>query len=418
MDLTAVSIGSPCAALPLHIRPRQHPSRALLAAVAGSSPVISFVPPRTFYSATLWSLVARMRAAGLVRDRSMRFRSYPDCVVAREVVQWFRFTLQVGTVQEAVQLGLALVEGGWLESVSGKDPFQDSDKLFRVRSAATVRQAQSHSPSGSPALSSSGHGGAALSTSSPTLPSRSPSQASPGTLRSFTMRGGRSSFVALRPPPPPRGGQADSGSGSGPPGAQGADAPMGSSKPRQPRASLVGSSMAPQDIHADAGSKPLPSLRADSDPHAVTTISSTQHESSQGSAQHASGRAVADSSTAASGSASAGGAAQSQPPPKSGWLFKKKKGRTFMLWKRRWFVLRGVILEWYRKQGDAVPAGCIDTSTFRITIDATFKSHNTLLVLPRDISRGKTDQYLLQGKDKADALAWMSAVRQACEGQA
>ena len=96
---------------------------------------------------------------------------------------------------------------------------------------------------------------------------------------------------------------------------------------------------------------------------------------------------------------------------KAGWLFKKKKGRTFMLWKRRWFALRGVVLEWYKAQGDPRPAGCIDVTNFRVTIDSTFTSGNTLLLQPADVGRGKSAKYLLQGKNEADARAWMAALR-------
>lgn len=61
---------------------------------------------------------SRVRAMGLVRERTVRFKSYPPCVVAKELVDFLLLTRQCATRAEAVELGRLLVDRGYMRHVS------------------------------------------------------------------------------------------------------------------------------------------------------------------------------------------------------------------------------------------------------------------------------------------------------------
>jgi EAL domain-containing protein (putative c-di-GMP-specific phosphodiesterase class I) len=104
--------------------------------------------------AQLQALWERMVApAGLdIRDRSHRFKRYPQCFVASEAVSWISRELGIGR-EEAVRLGERLEALGWIRHVVDEHGFKDAELFFVARRmpAATALTAASASAS-APAL--------------------------------------------------------------------------------------------------------------------------------------------------------------------------------------------------------------------------------------------------------------------------
>lgn len=396
----------------------------------------------------MWSLAARVRAVGLVRDRTLRFRNHPDCLIARELVDWLVSTLQAPTRNTAIALGCTLHESGWLEAATGKEEFGDNDRLFRLVPSVTMQRRlalRQHAAGGAaagPGLQSSPQGSAGMY--SPIGPSGGgeegggPSSAgsSPAAnLRSFTLRARAGTSASLRPPVTPLHAGASlptspssvasggGGVGGSSPTHIGGDGPTTRRSKGPKRASLMGNAAAGGAGEHEGGGKRL-SLLQEVDMEGVAILPPSSQgggpTSPRGGANSSGGSVgkvpASGGGVGGGGAASAGGGSGGRSLKdieatnvRAGWLFKKKKGRTFMLWKRRWCMLRGVVFSWYKKQGDRVPAGCIDISAFRFTIDSTFRGGDTLLLEP--LSRGRGDKYLLQCKTESNARAWMEALR-------
>ena len=88
------------------------------------------VPTKVFYSTTLDDLMLRVKVMGLVRDRTLRFKSHSACVVGRELVDFLVTTRQCATRGEAVELGKLLVTQGYLKHVSDDSQFFADDLVF------------------------------------------------------------------------------------------------------------------------------------------------------------------------------------------------------------------------------------------------------------------------------------------------
>jgi small-conductance mechanosensitive channel len=89
-------------------------------------------PPRTWDTAQLAALVARLRHRdGLaIADRRHRLASYPRCFVGREAVDWL-VAHEGLTRDEAVTLGQLLVSRGVIHHVLDEHPFRDGDLFYR-----------------------------------------------------------------------------------------------------------------------------------------------------------------------------------------------------------------------------------------------------------------------------------------------
>lgn len=76
-------------------------------------------------------LAGELAAAGLVGDRRYRLKKYPECLVGSDAVAWLcrRFALQG---EDAVALGEALVQAGYLHHVVKQQPFADAGFFYRV----------------------------------------------------------------------------------------------------------------------------------------------------------------------------------------------------------------------------------------------------------------------------------------------
>ena len=85
-----------------------------------------------------------MRSSGGLdtRDRMHRLRSYPQCFVAREAVDWLVRELGVGRDQ-AVGTGRRMVALGWIRHVLDEHDFDDAELFF---TAALQPQAVAVSP--------------------------------------------------------------------------------------------------------------------------------------------------------------------------------------------------------------------------------------------------------------------------------
>ena len=126
-------------------------------------------PARLFHSNTLEHLMQRVKVMGLVRERALRFKTLPDCVVAKELVDFLVTSRQCGTRGEAVELGKLLVDRGYLVPATGGDgaaAFIDDVALFKL--GAPVRKTMTSAAAGGGVS-----GGAAIgaSDSDPALPS-------------------------------------------------------------------------------------------------------------------------------------------------------------------------------------------------------------------------------------------------------
>ncbi len=84
---------------------------------------------------------ATSAGAGLdIRDRRWRLRTYPNCFLGREAVDWIVERQRVGRA-EAVRMGQRLVALGLMSHVVGEHDFEDAD-LFYVLNDPTSNQAQ------------------------------------------------------------------------------------------------------------------------------------------------------------------------------------------------------------------------------------------------------------------------------------
>jgi hypothetical protein len=87
-----------------------------------------------FYCRTFEGLVARLKAMGLVRERVFKMNTFADCIVAREVVDFLIRSKQCGTRQEAVVLGSQLLARRFLLPTFVEDApmFLDDLNVFIV----------------------------------------------------------------------------------------------------------------------------------------------------------------------------------------------------------------------------------------------------------------------------------------------
>ena len=114
------------------------------AAVAAGAPDVApdVAPPLPEHELqTLWQ---RMRSTGGldIRDRMHHLRSYRQCLVAREAVDWMVRALKVSRA-EATQIGRRLVALGWMRHVLDEHDFDDAELFF---TAAVDMQAAPLSP--------------------------------------------------------------------------------------------------------------------------------------------------------------------------------------------------------------------------------------------------------------------------------
>lgn len=79
-------------------------------------------------------LVTAMRNVGglSIKERSFRLKSYPQCFVGREAVDWLVSHLEVSR-QEAVAIGQRLVKENWIHHVVDEQSFQDDYFFYRFR---------------------------------------------------------------------------------------------------------------------------------------------------------------------------------------------------------------------------------------------------------------------------------------------
>jgi hypothetical protein len=70
-------------------------------------------------------------ASGKFADRRYRLKKYPECVVGREAVGWIAGRYGVSRA-EAVQLGDALLQSGYLHHVVKEQPFADEEFFYRI----------------------------------------------------------------------------------------------------------------------------------------------------------------------------------------------------------------------------------------------------------------------------------------------
>jgi hypothetical protein len=88
---------------------------------------------RLFFSTTLEHLVNRVKIMGLLKERTLRFKTISDCLLAREVVDFLVTSRQCRTRGEAVELGKLLVDRGYFVNALGDAaPFGDDLTLFKL----------------------------------------------------------------------------------------------------------------------------------------------------------------------------------------------------------------------------------------------------------------------------------------------
>jgi EAL domain-containing protein (putative c-di-GMP-specific phosphodiesterase class I) len=117
--------------------PTGHPATAK-AAVATSAhvPRRSAGLPQDAFAQHLWNL---MRTPGGldIRDRMFHLRTYEECFVGREAVDWLVLHQRVSRV-EAVQLGQRLVALGLISHVVSEHDFEDAELFYRLASPAVA----------------------------------------------------------------------------------------------------------------------------------------------------------------------------------------------------------------------------------------------------------------------------------------
>jgi len=67
----------------------------------------------------------------IIKDRKSLLRSYSNCFVGREFVDWLIQVKEVETRDEAVGIGQKLLDAGALEHVSKEQQFEDKDHYYR-----------------------------------------------------------------------------------------------------------------------------------------------------------------------------------------------------------------------------------------------------------------------------------------------
>jgi hypothetical protein len=81
----------------------------------------------------LAQLVEEMRSPQGVKieTRSQSFRfSYLRCAIGREMVDWITARLPISRI-DAVAIGQRLIDDNWLQNISNKQPFEDSDLFYQ-----------------------------------------------------------------------------------------------------------------------------------------------------------------------------------------------------------------------------------------------------------------------------------------------
>ena len=89
---------------------------------------------------------------------------------------------------------------------------------------------------------------------------------------------------------------------------------------------------------------------------------------------------------------------------KAGFL--TKQGHKVKNWKRRWFVLRGHMLQYFRKPSDAAPAGVIDILKYDLERGADSKAPLRL----RMLSRTSEEEYCIEADSPRDFVDWVKAI--------
>ncbi|MEM8805250.1 MAG: mechanosensitive ion channel protein [Cyanobacteria bacterium P01_G01_bin.38] len=82
----------------------------------------------------LKQLVAAMRTVGgiQIKDRQFRLKSYHQCFVGSEAVDWLVADLDISR-QAAVRIGQRLIDEGWIHHVLDQQVFQDEYFFYRFR---------------------------------------------------------------------------------------------------------------------------------------------------------------------------------------------------------------------------------------------------------------------------------------------
>lgn len=82
----------------------------------------------------LQQLVSAMRTVGGVpiKERQFRLKSYPQCFVGSEAVDWLVSHLNISR-QQAIQVGQRLIDDNWIHHVVDEQPFQDDYFFYRFR---------------------------------------------------------------------------------------------------------------------------------------------------------------------------------------------------------------------------------------------------------------------------------------------
>lgn len=75
--------------------------------------------------------VMNFTAPPLVKDRKSLLRSYSNCFVGREFVDWMLQVREAESRDEAVEIGQRLLDAGALEHVSKEQQFEDKDQYYR-----------------------------------------------------------------------------------------------------------------------------------------------------------------------------------------------------------------------------------------------------------------------------------------------
>jgi len=92
-------------------------------------------------------LASAMKAGVEVKERKYRLKSYPNCFIGQEAVDWMLVNLPIRDREEAVQLGNKLLAAGYVKhAVDANKIFKDGDHYYYFEEGEKVQQSTPEEP--------------------------------------------------------------------------------------------------------------------------------------------------------------------------------------------------------------------------------------------------------------------------------
>eukprot|EP01138_Halocafeteria_seosinensis_P006336 gb/GECG01006477.1/.p1 GENE.gb/GECG01006477.1/~~gb/GECG01006477.1/.p1 ORF type:complete len:512 (+),score=65.42 gb/GECG01006477.1/:1-1536(+) len=397
-QLSQASVNA-CRASPWHDWENEGPPPHFQSMIPSPTQIYALgLPRQPFRSSSLQGLARRLKVLGLTRERSHRFKNIPDCLVGRELVEFLVFSRQVATRQHAVNLGQRLIHAGLLTTVppsqSESAKFTDGDKLYqlllpsimdpdealsKINKQSGEKQSRMSFPRLLPYRSNThsspprqSRAAAALAA----LPEWLPETSTPSSTDIMSSQDSTSSSTSLKPY------KNTSPTDEGPhkrPARARSDATRQSTEAKgesngRLKSGSLGSMITGEGKDPNDTAWKSPAEDEDFD----NELLKTQIE----------GRQLENRNV------------------KAGYLF--KQGHVIKNWKRRWFLLKGHTLVYYRKPGDEQSKGLLDILEYTPALCKSSKRSQTIAMNPKNDT---AEPLYIYSESDMDTQKWYNAIK-------